>query len=273
MVTPINLTKSKLQIIQIWASILALHLAVGLWQISSNWKSLSVLIFNASLGLWRGRIELTQKGHLAYLKQQGRLLPPLLLGGWEARNIKGGHNLPGSHLHANLLGPALKFQIQMGISSFSWQTGSWHRVGSILLQGGPGAFFARQDCALRFAIVPSSACHPPLSPPTQVTSVVPVRTVAGDSWICQGPTGLRGMSYKPAWEQLKMQCCVVESSWKREPENRSCRPSSLLTPVWTRGSMGVCFPICKIYVLGGSNFWTQGKSVPHLGFCFSRVFS
>ena len=68
-----------------------------------------------------------------------------------------------------------------------------------------------------------------------------------------------------------MQCCVVESSWIREPGDMSCSPSSAVTPVWTLGSIGVCFLICKIYVLGRSSFWTQGKSVPHLGFSFSCV--
>lgn len=64
---------------------------------------------------------------------------------------------------------------------------------------------------------------------------------------------------------------MVESSWIWEPGDMSCCPSSALTPVWTPGSIGICFLICKIYVLGRLHFWTPGKAVPHLGFSFSYV--
>lgn len=123
----------------------------------------------------------------------------------------------------------------------------------------------------RFAIIPSNICCPQLGPVTHVTSVVPGGPRACDLRVCQGRIRLRGMKYKSSWGQLKTWCCAVESSWNRELGDRSCRPSSTLTPMWALGSTGACFLICKIYVLGRESFWIQGKSVPHLGFSFSSV--
>lgn len=64
---------------------------------------------------------------------------------------------------------------------------------------------------------PAGVCQPPLSPLTRGTSV---GTEPCDPWVCQGRIRLRGMKYKFAWGQLKMQRCMVESIWNREPGAR-----------------------------------------------------
>lgn len=120
-------------------------------------------------------------------------------------------------------------------------------------------------------MVPRSICHPTLSSLICGTSLVLVGTGACDHRVGQGRTRLWGMSYKSAWGQLRIQCCRVEISWNWEPQDMNCSPSSTLAPVWTLSTMGVCFLICKIYILDRSSFWTQDKSVPHLGFSFSHV--
>lgn len=149
------------------------------------------------LALLRGLEVIMHEWHLACFKQQSLLLL-LLLGRWEkCTEVEvtvweaAGKSPPACRFP--MACPAWEisnkhwdfwlFFTNWKLSPYSTHTPTV-RTWSLPCQAG---------LSFWFVTVPSSTCDPPLSPLTQVTSVVPVSKLVVLGFACQGRVGLRGI--------------------------------------------------------------------------------
>lgn len=144
-------------------------------------------------------------------------------------------------------------------------------IGSIHLQGKLRKFYFKRTYAFWFVSVPSGFNQLTPSPLTHAMSVVLVGIGACDCWLCQGSLRLKSQKCKPG--SGEMEDAVQRGRNQLELGDKGLEMYSCvhISTCVNCGLKGVCFLICKMYVLGGSSFRAQGKSVSHLGFSFLCV--